>query len=388
MSKFEIKTSELEKAKRMLDTINGNLSNILTKADRENSKMSVYKGYGIDRMHDIIQANLLQLNGAVGDIAALSEGIAMINETVLSNEESAYNILNNTNNSEENESDEETLTITNADWAKIIKQFKYYSTRNDATARFYEWLLKFYGLGKDTTFTRAEYDAIKNTFNMLIHKDDHAAYVYSSTDAYTADFDFDTSIWSGASLSADATGHKYEYAYACDGDTATFTIELNSANLNIDLDWGIITAKLKDLDLSNMTSSEISDSLYDLGLSGSAGITACKITATTTKKINDSDSFYIETTITIGEVGVEASLFDVSNSITDGVEISGPTLKVDASLAKIETAYGIITNYAKTGIKAGLNAGVSVGLDSNELNMGYASVGFDADDGWGYYTWL
>ena len=164
-------------------------------------------------------------------------------DIITQKENKAVNILGGTANTNELKdyifSKEETLTITHEDWGKLVNQFKYYSTRNDATRRFYEWLQRFYNLNKDTEFTREDYDLLKNTYNMLTHKDDGAAYVYSGIEWYYTDKDGKAGWKSNLAINAEASGEagvmRYTKAYGYDGDTSEWTLTIGSVSGAISL---------------------------------------------------------------------------------------------------------------------------------------------------------
>lgn len=375
------------------------------------SCLQQYSGFGIESQIKNLNNYYAQLTTLREEVRTEYNSLVKIIDTVNSYEKKAKEIFSGGTNEYDMtdytmpdeefitsipDSKKEMLVITHEDWEKLVNQFKYYSTLNENTKKFYQQLIRMRDADIDFEMTRECYDVFKNTFNMLIHKDNGAAYVYSDIEFYEPDTEAKIS---GKKLSAEASAEisamNFVKAYGYGGDTSEFTIKIGAISGTASAEAKFLTSsaslsnKNNDYeqlikDLKNAKSSEdISAALFKVGISVKGDISGIEVSCVTTKKIKDNMSFYDETKVTIGELYAEAG-------VNTNISKFEAKIGAGANIATVETSLGIITNDGKYALKGGLNAGVEWALkygSETEVQIALAKLGLTIDEGFNYYVW-
>lgn len=289
---------------------------------------------------------------------------------------------------------EDGIWVTHDDWAKLMKQFKHYSQNNSRTKEFYENILKkFYDLNQDTWLPEDFYEDLKNLFYTLMHKDDGDAFVYHNVEFLKGDSDFDKTAYSGKA-NADASLFSYEAAYGFDGDTVEYTLKIGSVDLE-----GFAGLKglslsedqVKDLSgalMNTKTNEEAKAVLLEFGIEIKGEVQGITVDVVKTKKLSDEVSFYNKTTFTLGDAYAEASILHGELNTNSTGDFSLLDVGAGASIAKVESSLGFITNDGTYAIKGGLDAGIEWALklgSESEIKMALASIGFDIKNGFDFY---
>lgn len=406
MSEFYTKAAFLDKT-----GLYTKYSSIALAIDKEGRKIDSvigtlrqYSGFDIEIQISNLEKYRRQLSSLWDDVRQEWNTIEKIIDIINDKEIKAAGILGSAAAIEHKDysySEEDTIKITHEDWGKLVNQFKYYSTRNDATKRFYEWLKKFYSLNTDTDLTQEDYDMLKNLYNTLTHVDDGAAYVYSNVEWCYEDVDgnlgWKNNLDFGADGSYDTGIMRYTQAYGYDGDTSEWTITIGTVGGSIGVsaealssltekDFNYLKAKLVDGKF-NLEDKKDKDSLKvvfaKMGINIGTDITGLVISNVCTKRINDTTSLYDEVKVTIGELYAKAGA-NLSLDSKDGFDASA-SAKFGANIAKVETKTGVITEKGKVTVNAGAKAGVEVGgeakvstkTSSVKADVGFVSLGFD-----------
>jgi len=408
MAIVKIDPAGLEQQAAEFNEIIRNVEEISEKIFSNRRTLILYSGYGLVEIKERLEKTANSLKKCSKDLDCEQETLKKIVEYSVNADREAYGVISwkPVESGNNNNADTEKITVTHEDFEKILKQFKYYSTRNDATRRFYEFLKGYYDTGNDYVFTRKIYDLIKNTFNVLTHKGDHEAFVYSNI-APAADGSFKTfdDHYNQDIINAEgkASVLKMEYAYGCDGSTTTYTIEFGtlSGNAKVSLEWFRDFMSGNESMFEKALSGEEKDKSLDfiiaeISAKVGADLTGLTISSVTTKKISDTASIYSAVNLTVGKLYAEAGAEAYAGS--KGVTLSA-SAKIGANVASIESETGIITNDELISGSAGLNAGQEWGVEAKlplsgegekggKVSIGAASVAFDIKDGFGYYEWL
>lgn len=407
MATVRIDPAGLEQRAAEFNGIIRNVDTVSEKVFLNRRMLMSYSGYGLEEIKERLEKTADSLKKCSEDLACEQTTLKKVAEYAVNADRDAYGIISGKpTETDNNNTDTEKITVTHEDFGKILKQFKYYSTRNAATRRFYEFLKKYYDTEKDYVFTREIYDLVKNTFNVLTHKGDHEAFIYSNI-APAADGSFKTFDGHYGQDIINAEGKasvlKMEYAYGCDGSTTTYTIEFGtlSGNAKVSLEWFRDFMSGNESMFEKALSGEEKDKslnfiIAEISAKVGADLTGLTISSVTTKKISDTASIYSAVNLKVGEVYAEAGVEASAGS--KGVTLSA-SAKVGASVASIESETGIITNDELISGSAGLNAGQEWGVEAKiplsgegekggKVSIGAASVAFDIKDGFGYYEWL
>lgn len=360
-------------------------------------KLNRFRGFGLEEYIRELENHCETLKNIQNDVTMEWNSLRKIIETVNEGERKAIEVFGGesaANLKNYSFSKNEGIVITHEDWGKLIKQFKYYSQRNDATKRFYEWLFTFYNLNKDTEFTPEFYNEIKDIYNMLIHKNDGEAFAYSDIEFCYTDLDGGYGWKKNLEIYADGSFEtglvKYTSAFGYGGDTTEWTITIGAvsgavtfdasalSNLS-EVDFNYLKAKLTNGKFSLDNEKDKDDLKIILGKAGidiGADITGLTISNVCKKKIDDRHTLYNEMVITVGEVYAKAG--GVASADTkDGFTLKG-TAKAGANIAKIETKTGVIVDDVKVTVDTGATAGVEVGGSveySTKKKSGHADIG-------------
>lgn len=362
-------------------------------------KLRSCEGFGIENQIRNLENTYNQLVQCKNDVVSEWQSIKRISDVIGEYENKAYGILSgNSSDGEmiEYSYDEDSVTIKRDDWKKLIDQFKYYSTRNDATKEFYEWLQKFYSLDKDIIVSREFYDEFKTLFNSLIHKDEGAAYSYSNIEYLSKDGTTSSKAFQ-AKADGEITGIKAVQAYGIDGDTVEYTLKI--AGVSGEASAGIEMPVLDKDQLENLqkalsstkSNEEAKIVLTEFGFKIKGEFEGIAFDVVTTRKINDNYSVYDKVSVTVGEAYAKASVLDGEFNSNNTGSFTLFEAGAGVSVAKIESTIGIKTSNGIYAIKGGLNAGVEWALkfgNESEIEVAFASIGLVLESISDNYIWL
>ena len=405
MAGFEMHINDIESiVYRNFRTTTNNIGNLTANLINQKNSLVSYCGNSINYITDDLSTVIRNIEKCRKELVEEENTLKNIVDSVVRNETSAYGIISGENvttnvsdtNAASTVDNGDKIHISQDDFGKLINQFKYYSQRNSATQTYYEWLLKFHTISGGIDISKEDYIALRDLFNLLIHKDDGAAYVYSKTISNNAEDEIKDKGYSRG-YEAEYNAIKHVAAYGCDGDTVEYTLKLGTVSAETFAGMELPTFTENDMEkfqdaISKASSTEEAKLvLAEFGIELKGEIEGITLDVVTTKEITDDVSVYSKVSITIGEAYAKADFLHSEVNSDGSMEHSIMDIGIGASAAEITSTVGIKTNDGTYALKGGLSAGVQWAMklgSESEIKAALFSLGIEIDGGFDHYEWL
>lgn len=398
MAVFEMNTNDIESiVYKKFDNAIKFMDSTLTILDRQRLNLSFYSGDGIEYITNDLKKVVDDIKDCRTELSEEENTLKCIVDAVVRYETSAYGIISGEAiNEKTSANSSDTIHMSKDDFQKLIDQFKYYSQRSGETDAFYKLLKKLHSVSGGLDLRKEDYIALRDLFNILIHKDDGAAYVYSEVIPNNVEEKLKENGYS-AKYTAEYNATKMVVAYGCDGQTVEYTLKIGTASFEAFAGMELPTFTEDDMQKFEDALSKASNTeeaklvLAEFGIEIKGEIEGITLDVVTTKEVTDDVSVYSKVSMTFGEAYIKADFLHSEVNSDNTVENTLLDVGIGASAAEMTSSVGIKTKDGTYALKGGISAGVQLAmkLDSEpEIKAALFSLGIEIDDGFNYYEWL